>query len=62
MDFEERALATLDTAAPTEFPEIGHGGAMKLEMIDKSFVFSVLAVFAFYAPFSEVHASHRQSS
>jgi len=55
---EERALDKLDTAPPAEFPRASRPTLKRLASLDKLFIISVLQVFAFYAPFSDVHASH----
>jgi hypothetical protein len=55
---EERALDQLDTTPPAEFPRASRPILKRLASLDKLFIISVLQVFAFYAPFSDVHASH----
>jgi hypothetical protein len=55
---EERALAKLDTTPLGEFPRASCPASKPFASLDKLFIISVIQVFAFYAPFSDVHASH----
>jgi hypothetical protein len=61
-DHEERALAKLDTTPPPGFPEVPWRSENYRLITCKAMKVQDLKVFAFYAPFPNVRASHMQIS